>query len=197
MRSRIQTSAAPDAIGPYSQAIRTGDMVFLSGQIPLIPETMEMVDGDFEAQVRRVFDNLQAVCREAGGDLKDVVRFTIYLTDLGRFSVVNDIMVEYLDEPFPARATVQVSGDGGETWEDVDPSEPYTGTITGNFSECDDTSSYDGQEGWSGIGDGWDEVTVELEPEVLTSEFQVRFWFVSDRAATDEGWTIDDVEVRL
>jgi len=94
-------------------------------------------------------------------------------------------------------ATVQVSGDGGETWDDVDPSEAYTGTITGNFSECEDDSSYDGQQGWSGIGDGWDEVTIELEPEALTSQFQVRFWFVSDRAATEAGWTIDDVEVRL
>ena len=99
---------APAAIGPYSQAIRAGDTVYLSGQIPLDPKTMQLVEG-FEAQVRRVFDNLQAVCRAAGGDFAQVVRVTIYLTDLAQFPKVNDIMATYFREPFPARVTIGVA----------------------------------------------------------------------------------------
>jgi len=109
MRTRIHTEAAPAAIGTYSQAIAAGGVVYLSGQIPLNPATMTLVQGDLEAQVRRVFDNLRAVCQAGGGDLKDVVKFNIYMTDLGGFSTVNEVMLEYLDEPYPARATLQVS----------------------------------------------------------------------------------------
>jgi reactive intermediate/imine deaminase len=104
----ISTPEAPAAIGTYSQAIRAGDTVYLSGQIALDPKTMQIVDG-FEAQVKRVFDNLRAVCRAAGGDLDRVVRVTIYLTDLGQFPKVNEVMSAYFREPFPARATVGVS----------------------------------------------------------------------------------------
>jgi reactive intermediate/imine deaminase len=109
MHTPIHTDDAPEAIGTYSQAVATDGLVFLSGQIALDPATMALVDGGFEAQTRQVFDNLRAVCREAGGDLGDVVKFTIYVTDLGNFPVVNTVMDEYLDAPFPARATVQVS----------------------------------------------------------------------------------------
>jgi reactive intermediate/imine deaminase len=104
----ISSKDAPSAIGPYSQAIRAGDTVYLSGQIPLDPKTMKIVDG-FEAQVKRVFDNLQAVCRAAGGDFDRVVRVTIYLTDLATFPTVNDIMASYFREPFPARVTIGVA----------------------------------------------------------------------------------------
>jgi reactive intermediate/imine deaminase len=109
MHTPIHTDDAPEAIGTYSQAVATDGLVFLSGQIALDPATMALVDGGFEAQTRQVFDNLRAVCREAGGDLGDVVKFTIYVTELGNFPVVNTVMDEYLDAPFPARATVQVS----------------------------------------------------------------------------------------
>jgi len=104
----IISSEAPAAIGPYSQAIRAGDTVYLSGQIPLDPKSMQIVEG-FEDQVKRVFDNLQAVCRAAGGDFGRVVRVTIYLVDLGQFPKVNDIMATYFKEPFPARVTIGVS----------------------------------------------------------------------------------------
>jgi reactive intermediate/imine deaminase len=104
----ISSSDAPSAIGPYSQAIRAGDTVYLSGQIPLDPRTMQVVEG-FEAQVRRVFDNLRAVCRAAGGDFDRVVRVTIYLTDLAAFPKVNEIMATYFREPFPARVTIGVA----------------------------------------------------------------------------------------
>ena len=104
----IATKDAPAAIGPYSQAIRAGDTVYLSGQIPLDPNTMQIVEG-FENQVRRVFDNLRSVCRAAGGDFDRVVRVTIYLTDLATFPKVNDIMATYFREPFPARVTVGVA----------------------------------------------------------------------------------------
>ena len=104
----ISSPDAPAAIGPYSQAVRAGDTVYLSGQIPLDPRTMQIVDG-FENQVRRVFDNLQAVCRAAGGDFDKVVRVTVYLTDLGKFTVVNDMMATYFKEPFPARVTIGVA----------------------------------------------------------------------------------------
>jgi reactive intermediate/imine deaminase len=104
----ISTSDAPAAIGPYSQAVRAGDTVYLSGQIPLDPKTMQIVEG-FENQVKRVFDNLQAVCKAAGGDFGKVVRVTIYLIDLANFPKVNEIMATYFREPFPARVTVGVS----------------------------------------------------------------------------------------
>jgi len=104
----ISSPDAPAAIGPYSQAVRAGDTVYLSGQIPLDPRTMQIVDG-FENQVKRVFENLRAVCRAAGGDFDRVVRVTIYLTDLGKFTVVNDMMATYFKEPFPARVTIGVA----------------------------------------------------------------------------------------
>ena len=105
----IQTDRAPAAIGTYSQAVRCGRTVYLSGQIPLDPETMEMVDGDFAAHTRRVFDNLAAVAEATGGSLSDVVKLTVYLTDLGNFPVVNEVMAEYFSEPYPARAAIGVA----------------------------------------------------------------------------------------
>ena len=104
----ISTSDAPAAIGPYSQAVRAGDTVYLSGQIPLDPKTMQIVEG-FEAQVKQVFDNLEAVCRAAGGGFGHVVRLTIFLTDLGKFSTVNDMMAARFQQPFPARVTIGVA----------------------------------------------------------------------------------------
>lgn len=108
-RKIIQTDDAPAAIGAYSQAVRAGNLVFLSGQIPLDPRTMELVEGDFEARARRVFDNLAAVARAAGGGLDDVVKLTVYLTDLGNFGTVNAVMADYFSEPWPARAAVGVA----------------------------------------------------------------------------------------
>lgn len=108
MNQPISSQDAPSAIGPYSQAVRAGDTVYLSGQIPLDPKSMQLVEG-FESQVRRVFDNLQAVCEAAGGDFSRVVRVTIYLVDLGQFPKVNDIMAAYFREPYPARVTVGVA----------------------------------------------------------------------------------------
>jgi reactive intermediate/imine deaminase len=108
MRS-ITTPDAPAAIGTYSQGFRAGDTVYLSGQIPLDPKTMKLVEGDFEAQVRRVFDNLRAVCREAGGDFDRMVRVTVYLTDLAHFAKVNEVMASYFNEPYPARAAIGVA----------------------------------------------------------------------------------------
>lgn len=105
----IATPEAPNAIGPYSQAIRHGQMVFLSGQIPLVPATMSLVEGNFEAEAVQVFENLKAVAAAAGGSLANTVKLTIYLTDLARFAEVNDVMTRYFDAPYPARATVQVS----------------------------------------------------------------------------------------
>ena len=107
-RKIIHTDAAPKAIGTYSQAVRVGDAVYFAGQIGLDPENMQMVDG-IDAQIRRVFDNLKAVAEAAGGTLNDVVRFTVYLTDLGHFAKVNEIMATYLIEPYPARAAVGVA----------------------------------------------------------------------------------------
>ena len=104
----ISTPEAPAAIGPYSQAVRAGDTVYLSGQIPLDPKSMQIVEG-FASQVKRVFENLRAVCRAAGGDFDRVVRLTIYLTDLAQFPKVNELMSTYFKEPFPARVTVGVS----------------------------------------------------------------------------------------
>lgn len=108
-RQVIQTDAAPSAIGPYSQAIRHGDTVYISGQIPLDPETMELVPGDIAAQSRQVFANLKAVASASGSRLDNAVKLTIYLTDLSQFATVNAVMADALSEPFPARATVQVS----------------------------------------------------------------------------------------
>jgi reactive intermediate/imine deaminase len=105
----IRTDQAPQAIGTYSQAVKVGDTVYLSGQIPLVPETMELVEGDMEAQIRRVFDNLQAVARAAGGSLADVAKLNIFLTDLGHFALVNQVMAEYFSEPYPARAAIGVA----------------------------------------------------------------------------------------
>lgn len=105
----IHSDTAPAAIGTYSQAIRTGDLVFLSGQIPLDPATMELVDGDFEARARQVFDNLRAVAGAAGSDLDRVVKLTIFLTDLQNFATVNRVMEDYFEQPFPARAAVGVA----------------------------------------------------------------------------------------
>lgn len=104
----VSTAAAPAAIGPYSQAVRAGNTVYLSGQIGLDPATMQLVEG-FEAQTRRVFDNLKAVAAAAGGSLADAVRITIYLTDLAHFPVVNEIMAAYFAQPYPARATIGVA----------------------------------------------------------------------------------------
>jgi reactive intermediate/imine deaminase len=105
----ISTPAAPGAIGTYSQAVRAGNTVYLSGQIPLDPRTMELVTGDVETQVRRVFDNLQAVARAAGGELGAAVKVNVYLTDLAHFQTVNKVMAEYFAEPYPARAAVGVA----------------------------------------------------------------------------------------
>ena len=107
-RESIQTSAAPSAIGPYSQAIKAGELIFLSGQIPLDPETMELVDGGIETQAQQVFRNLTAIANAAGTTLQQAVKLTIYLTDLNDFARVNAIMAEHFDEPYPARATIQV-----------------------------------------------------------------------------------------
>jgi reactive intermediate/imine deaminase len=108
-REIIHTADAPEAIGPYSQAVKVGDIVYLSGQIPLVPETMTVLDGDFSAQVRRVFDNLSAVAKAAGGSLQDVVKLNIFLTDLSHFGTVNEIMTEYFEQPYPARAAIGVA----------------------------------------------------------------------------------------
>ena len=104
----ISTPDAPAAIGTYSQAVRAGDTVYLSGQIPLDPKTMQLVEG-FENQVKRVFNNLRAVCRAAGGDFDRVVRVTVYLTDLANFATVNEVMASYFAEPYPARAAIGVA----------------------------------------------------------------------------------------
>mgnify|MGYP001821256400 FL=1 len=108
-REVISTSDSPQAIGTYSQAIKVGSTVYLSGQIPLHPGTGELVNGDMRAQVRRVFDNLSAVAAAAGGDLNAVVKLNVFLTDLGEFQTVNEVMAEYFREPFPARAAIGVA----------------------------------------------------------------------------------------
>lgn len=105
----IHSDAAPAAIGTYSQAVDHNGLVFLSGQIPLDPATMEVVEGNFETRARRVFENLKAVAEAAGGSLDDVVKLTIYLTDLGNFATVNAVMAEYFTEPYPARAALGVA----------------------------------------------------------------------------------------
>ena len=107
-REIIKTDKAPAAIGTYSQAVKVGDTVYISGQIPLDPATMELVSGT-EAQIRRVFDNLKAVAEASGGGLRDVAKLGIFLTDLGNFAMVNQIMAEYFQEPYPARAAIGVA----------------------------------------------------------------------------------------
>lgn len=104
----INTDQAPAAIGPYSQAIKAGNTVYLSGQIPLDPATMALVSEDFEAQARQVFTNLKAVCEEAAGTLQDVVKLNLYLVDLENFAVVNQVMEEFFEKPYPARAAIGV-----------------------------------------------------------------------------------------
>ena len=108
-REIIATDKAPQAIGTYSQAVKVGDTVYLSGQIPLLPETMELVAGDMEAQIRRVFVNLSAVCVAAGGSLADIAKLNIFLTDLSHFPLVNQVMASYFQQPYPARAAVGVA----------------------------------------------------------------------------------------
>ncbi len=105
----IKTDKAPQAIGTYSQAVRVDSTVYLSGQIPLVPETMEIVQGDVSAQIERVFENLKAVVEAAGGTLANVVKLTVYLTDLANFARVNEVMASYFQEPFPARAAIGVA----------------------------------------------------------------------------------------
>ena len=108
-KQAIHSAAAPAAIGTYSQAVQSGQLVFLSGQIPLRPDDMTIVDGDFAARARQVFTNLGAVAAAAGGDLNDIVKLTIFLTDLNDFATVNAVMEEFFEQPFPARAAVEVS----------------------------------------------------------------------------------------
>ena len=108
-REIIQTERAPQAIGTYSQAVRCGNTVYLSGQIPLLPDTMELLEGDMQAQIRQVFDNLSAVAEAAGGSLADVAKLNVFLTDLGHFAIVNEVMAEYFTPPYPARAAVGVA----------------------------------------------------------------------------------------
>ncbi len=108
-RDIIQTDNAPQAIGTYSQAVKVDNTVYLSGQIPLVPETMELVEGDMSMQIHRVFDNLQAVCHAAGGELNNIVKLNVFLIDLNHFPLVNEIMASYFDEPYPARAAVGVA----------------------------------------------------------------------------------------
>ena len=108
-RQIVQTEAAPAAIGTYSQAVRVGDTVYLSGQIPLDPATMDLVEGGMEMQIRRVFDNLQAVAAAAGASLDDIAKLNVFLTDLSHFPLVNQVMAEYFSEPYPARAAIGVA----------------------------------------------------------------------------------------
>jgi len=108
-REIISTDKAPQAIGTYSQAVKVGTTVYMSGQIPLIPETMEMVEGNIEAEIRRVFDNLTAVAEAAGGGLKDIAKLNVFLTDLSHFPIVNEVMADYFQQPYPARAAIGVA----------------------------------------------------------------------------------------
>lgn len=108
-RQIIHTDKAPKAIGTYSQAVKVGNTVYLSGQIPLVPETMQMVEGDMEVNIRRVFDNLKAVAEAAGGSLQEIAKLNIFLTDLGHFALVNQVMADYFEQPYPARAAIGVA----------------------------------------------------------------------------------------
>ena len=109
MKKIISTEKAPKAIGTYSQAVKVGDTVYLSGQIPLVPETMEMLSGNVEQQIHRVFKNLAAVAEAAGGNLNDMVKLNVFLTDLSNFPTVNQVMAQYFTEPYPARAAIGVA----------------------------------------------------------------------------------------
>ena len=109
MKKPIFTSKAPAALGPYSQAVQWGDVVFISGQIPLDPENGELNNATFEDETNQVLDNLEAICQEAGGTLDHILKLTIYLTDLSKFDIVNSIMASRFSEPFPARATLEIS----------------------------------------------------------------------------------------
>ncbi len=109
MREIIKTDKAPEAIGTYSQAIKIGSTVYMSGQIPLIPDTMELVHGDMADQIKQVFNNLKAVAEAAGGSLEDIAKLNIFLTDLSHFSLVNEVMTTYFQEPYPARAAIGVA----------------------------------------------------------------------------------------
>ncbi len=106
----ISTDTAPQAIGPYSQAVKTGNLIFISGQIPLDPKTGDIVDGTIEDQANQVLENIKSICEAAGHGLEDIVKITIFLTDLGNFATVNEVMKKYFKEPYPARATVEISG---------------------------------------------------------------------------------------
>ncbi len=108
-KSIIHSDKAPAAIGTYSQAVKVGNTVYLSGQIPLIPETMELVEGGFAEQAEQMFKNLSAVCEAAGGDLQNIVKLNIYLIDLGNFPIINEVMSKYFKEPYPARAAIGIS----------------------------------------------------------------------------------------
>jgi reactive intermediate/imine deaminase len=134
-REIIRTDRAPQAIGTYSQAVRTGDTVYLSGQIPLVPETMELVDAGMEAQIRRVFDNLSAVAAAAGGSLADVAKLNIYLTDLDHFALVNQVMADYFQEPYPARAAVGVAALPRGAHVEMDAVMVLAGSGEDNFDE--------------------------------------------------------------
>lgn len=109
MKTIVSTTNAPSAIGTYSQAVKVSNTVYLSGQIPLIPETMEVIEGGFAEQAQQVFKNLVAVCEAAGGNINDMVKVNIFMTDLSNFATVNEIMSQYFTEPYPARAAIQVS----------------------------------------------------------------------------------------
>lgn len=108
-KSIIRTDKAPQAIGTYSQAVKAGTTVYLSGQIPLVPATMEVISEDFAEQATQVFENLSAVCEAAGGSINDMVKVNIFLTDLGNFATVNEIMAKYFSQPYPARAAIEIS----------------------------------------------------------------------------------------
>ena len=106
----ISTKNAPQAIGPYSQAVKTGNLMFISGQIPLNPETGDLVSGSIEDEANQVLNNIKSICEAAGNSLEDIVKITIFLTDLDNFASVNEVMKEHFSEPYPARATIEVSG---------------------------------------------------------------------------------------
>lgn len=108
-KSIVQTSDAPEAIGTYSQAVKVGNTVYLSGQIPLIPDVMTLVEGNINAQIIRVFENINAVCKAAGGSMSNIVKLNVYLTDLSNFAAVNEIMATYFEQPYPARAAIGVA----------------------------------------------------------------------------------------
>ena len=106
----ISTNKAPQAIGPYSQAVKTGNLIFISGQVPINPETGDVVSGSIEDQANQVIENIRNICEAAARDLGEIVKLSIFLTDLGNFSIVNEVMKKYFSEPYPARATIEVSG---------------------------------------------------------------------------------------